>query len=317
MMKYLEFEKPVADLAGKIQELRALGDDGSAVGINDEISKLETKADQALADVYAKLNPWERTQVARHPDRPHFTHYVENMIDDFVPLAGDRKFSEDEAIIAGFGRFRGQPVAVMGHERGHDTESRIRHNFGSARPEGYRKAVRIMEMADRFSLPVISLVDTAGAYPGVGAEERGQAEAIARSTDACLSLSTPNVAVVVGEGGSGGAIAIATCNRVMMLENAIYSVISPEGAASILWRDSARAKDAASTMKITAQDLLKLGVIDEIIAEPIGGAHREPVQTIHQVGNAIEASLKELTGLSPEEVKQNRRDRFLDIGKNL
>ena len=316
-MKYLEFEKPVADLAGKIQELRALGDDGSAVGINDEIAKLETKADQALADVYSKLNPWERTQVARHPDRPHFTHYVENMIDDFVPLAGDRKFSEDEAIIAGFGRFRGQPVAVMGHERGHDTESRIRHNFGSARPEGYRKAVRIMEMADRFSLPVISLVDTAGAYPGVGAEERGQAEAIARSTDACLSLSTPNVAVIVGEGGSGGAIALATCNRVMMLENAIYSVISPEGAASILWRDSARAKDAASTMKITAQDLLKLGVIDEIIAEPIGGAHREPVQTIHQVGNAIEASLKELTGLSAEEVKQNRRDRFLDIGKNL
>ncbi|MEP3629116.1 MAG: acetyl-CoA carboxylase carboxyltransferase subunit alpha [Hyphomicrobiales bacterium] len=317
MMKYLEFEKPVADLAGKIQELRALGDDGSAVGINDEIAKLETKADQALADVYAKLNPWERTQVARHPDRPHFTHYVEHMIDDFVPLAGDRKFSEDEAIIAGFGRFRGQPVAVMGHERGHDTESRIRHNFGSARPEGYRKAVRIMEMADRFSLPVISLVDTAGAYPGVGAEERGQAEAIARSTDACLSLSTPNVAVIVGEGGSGGAIALATCNRVMMLENAIYSVISPEGAASILWRDSARAKDAASTMKITAQDLLNLGVIDEIISEPIGGAHREPVQTIHQVGNAIEASLKELTGLSAEEVKQNRRDRFLDIGKNL
>ena len=316
-MKYLEFEKPVADLAGKIQELRALGDDGSAVGINDEIAKLETKADQALADVYAKLNPWERTQVARHPDRPHFTHYVEHMIDDFVPLAGDRKFSEDEAIIAGFGRFRGQPVAVMGHERGHDTESRIRHNFGSARPEGYRKAVRIMEMADRFSLPVISLVDTAGAYPGVGAEERGQAEAIARSTDACLSLGTPNVAVIVGEGGSGGAIALATCNRVMMLENAIYSVISPEGAASILWRDSARAKDAASTMKITAQDLLNLGVIDEIISEPIGGAHREPVQTIHQVGNAIEASLKELTGLSPEEVKQNRRDRFLDIGKNL
>ena len=317
MMKYLEFEKPVADLAGKIQELRALGDDGSAVGINDEIAKLETKADQALADVYAKLNPWERTQVARHPDRPHFTHYVEHMIDDFVPLAGDRKFAEDEAIIAGFGRFRGQPVAVMGHERGHDTESRIRHNFGSARPEGYRKAVRIMEMADRFSLPVISLVDTAGAYPGVGAEERGQAEAIARSTDACLSLSTPNVAVIVGEGGSGGAIALATCNRVMMLENAIYSVISPEGAASILWRDSARAKDAASTMKITAQDLLILGVIDEIISEPIGGAHREPVQTIHQVGNAIEASLKELTELSPEEVEQNRRDRFLDIGKNL
>lgn len=316
-MKYLEFEKPVADLAGKIQELRALGEDGSAVGINDEIAKLEAKADQALADVYAKLNPWEKTQVARHPDRPHFTHYAEQLINDFVPLAGDRKFAEDEAIIAGFGRFRGQPVAVMGHERGHDTQSRIRHNFGSARPEGYRKAVRIMEMADRFSLPVISLVDTAGAYPGVGAEERGQAEAIARSTDACLTLGTPNVAVVVGEGGSGGAIAIATCNRVMMLENAIYSVISPEGAASILWRDSARAKDAASTMKITAQDLLKLGVIDEIIAEPVGGAHREPVQTIHQVGNAIEASLKELSGMSPDEVRQNRRERFLDIGKNL
>lgn len=316
-MKYLEFEKPVADLAGKIQELRALGEDGTAVGINDEIAKLENKAHQALADVYSKLNPWEKTMVARHPDRPHFTHYIQHMIDDFVPLAGDRKFSEDEAIIAGFGRFRGQPVAIMGHERGHDTESRIRHNFGSARPEGYRKAVRIMEMADRFSLPVISLVDTAGAYPGVGAEERGQAEAIARSTDACLSLSTPNVAVIVGEGGSGGAIALATCNRVMMLENAIYSVISPEGAASILWRDAARAKDAASTMKITAQDLLKLGVIDEIIAEPVGGAHRELVQTIHQVGNAIEASLKDLTGLSAEEVKQNRRDRFLDIGKNL
>jgi len=316
-MKYLEFEKPVADLAGKIQELRALGDDGSSVGINDEIAKLESKAHQALADVYAKLNPWEKTQVARHPDRPHFTHYLENLVDDFTALAGDRKFSEDEAIIAGFGRFRGQPVAIMGHERGHDTESRIRHNFGSARPEGYRKAVRIMEMANRFSLPVISLVDTAGAYPGVGAEERGQAEAIARSTDACLALGTPNVAVIVGEGGSGGAIALATCNRVMMLENAIYSVISPEGAASILWRDSARAKDAASTMKITAQDLLKLGVIDEIIAEPVGGAHREPAQTIHQVGNAIEASLKDLTGLSPDEVKLNRRDRFLDIGKNL
>ncbi|MEP2942480.1 MAG: acetyl-CoA carboxylase carboxyltransferase subunit alpha [Hyphomicrobiales bacterium] len=317
MMKYLEFEKPVADLAGKVQELLALGDDGDAVGIKDEIARLEAKADQALADIYGKLTPWQKTLVARHPDRPHFSHYAAGLIEDFMPLSGDRKFGDDEAIIAGIGRFRGQSVAVMGHERGHDTETRIRHNFGSARPEGYRKAVRIMEMADRFSLPVISLVDTAGAYPGVGAEERGQAEAIARSTDACLSLGVPNIAVIVGEGGSGGAIAIATCNHVMMLENSIYSVISPEGAASILWRDSARAKDAASTMKITSEDLSSLGVIDSVISEPIGGAHREPTQTIHQVGNAIEASLKELSGLSPDELRQHRRDRFLDIGKNL
>jgi len=317
MMKYLDFEKPVADLAGKVQELRALAEQGDAVGINDEIARLEAKAVQALADIYTKLTPWQKTLVARHPDRPHFSDYVARLIEDFTPLAGDRKFGDDEAILAGIGRFRGQPVAIMGHERGHDTQTRIRHNFGSARPEGYRKAVRIMEMADRFSLPVISLVDTAGAYPGVGAEERGQAEAIARSTDACLALKVPNVAVIVGEGGSGGAIAIATCNHVMMLENAIYSVISPEGAASILWRDSARAKDAASTMKITAEDLLRLGVIDEIIAEPVGGAHREPVQTIHQVGNAIEASLKELSSLSPKEIRQHRRERFLDIGKNI
>lgn len=317
MMKYLDFEKPVADLAGKVQELRALAEQGDAVGINDEIARLEAKAVQALADIYTKLTPWQKTLVARHPDRPHFSDYVARLIEDFTPLAGDRKFGDDEAILAGIGRFRGQPVAIMGHERGHNTQTRIRHNFGSARPEGYRKAVRIMEMADRFSLPVISLVDTAGAYPGVGAEERGQAEAIARSTDACLALKVPNVAVIVGEGGSGGAIAIATCNHVMMLENAIYSVISPEGAASILWRDSARAKDAASTMKITAEDLLRLGVIDEIIAEPVGGAHREPVQTIHQVGNAIEASLKELSSLSPKEIRQHRRERFLDIGKNI
>lgn len=316
-MKYLDFEKPVADLAGKVQELRALSEDDGGVGINDEVAKLEAKANQALADIYSKLTPWQRTQVARHPDRPHFSNYIEGLIDDFTPLSGDRKFSDDEAIIAGLGRFRGEPIAIMGHERGHDTETRIRHNFGSARPEGYRKAVRIMEMADRFSLPVISLVDTAGAYPGVGAEERGQAEAIARSTDMCLQLNVPNIAVVVGEGGSGGAIAIATCNRVLMLQNAIYSVISPEGAASILWRDSARAKDAASTMKITAQDLLKLGVIDEIIDEPVGGAHREPAQTVHQVGNAIHASLQELMAMPKEEIRASRRERFLDIGKNL
>lgn len=316
-MKYLDFEKPVADLAGKIQELRMLGERGDAVGIKDDVARLEVKADQALAEIYAKLTPWQKTQVARHPDRPHFTDYLAGMIDDFVPLAGDRKFGDDEAIIGGIGRFHGRDVAVMGHERGHDTQTRIRHNFGSARPEGYRKAVRIMELADRFNLPVISIVDTAGAYPGVGAEERGQAEAIARSTDACLALGVPNVAVIVGEGGSGGAIAIATCNKVLMLENAIYSVISPEGAASILWRDSSRAKDAATTMKITAQDLLKLGVIDGIVAEPTGGAHREKAQTVHQVSNAIEAALKSFDGMARDDIRNHRRDRFLDIGKNL
>ncbi|MBA4782874.1 MAG: acetyl-CoA carboxylase carboxyltransferase subunit alpha [Rhizobiales bacterium] len=316
-MKYLDFEKPVADLAGKIQELRMLGERGDAVGIKDDVARLEVKADQALAEIYAKLTPWQKTQVARHPDRPHFTDYLAGMIDDFVPLAGDRKFGDDEAIIGGIGRFHGRDIAVMGHERGHDTQTRIRHNFGSARPEGYRKAVRIMELADRFNLPVISIVDTAGAYPGVGAEERGQAEAIARSTDACLALGVPNVAVIVGEGGSGGAIAIATCNKVLMLENAIYSVISPEGAASILWRDSSRAKDAATTMKITAQDLLKLGVIDGIVAEPTGGAHREKAQTVHQVSNAIEAALKSFDGMSRDDIRNHRRDRFLDIGKNL
>ncbi|MEM8795739.1 MAG: acetyl-CoA carboxylase carboxyltransferase subunit alpha [Pseudomonadota bacterium] len=317
MMKYLDFEKPVADLAGKIQELRSLGDDGSGVGINDEIAKLEIKADQALADLYQKLTPWQKTQVARHPDRPHFVDYANTLIEDFTPLSGDRKFAEDEAIIAGIGRFRGRSIAIMGHERGNDTKSRIRHNFGSARPEGYRKAVRIMDMAEKFSLPVVSIVDTAGAYPGVGAEERGQAEAIARSTDRCLALSVPNIAVIVGEGGSGGAIAIATCNRVMMLENAIYSVISPEGAASILWRDSARARDAASTMKITAQDLMQLNVIDSIINEPVGGAHREAAQTIHAVGDAIEKQLSDLENRSAEQIREERRERFLNIGRTL
>lgn len=316
-MRYLEFEKPVSDLAGKIQELKSIGDNESGVGIKDEVTRLEAKADQALADIYAKLTPWQKTLVARHPDRPHFVDYLKDLFDDFTPLAGDRKFGDDEAIITGLARFKGRSVAVMGHERGFDTKTRIRHNFGSARPEGYRKAVRLMEMADRFSLPVISIVDTAGAYPGVGAEERGQAEAIARSTDACLQLGTPNVAVIVGEGGSGGAIAIATCNRVLMLENAIYSVISPEGAASILWRDSARAKDAASTMKITAQDLLQLKVIDGIIKEPVGGAHRETAQTIYQVGQAIETHLEELAGLGPDEIREDRRRRFMEIGRNL
>ncbi len=280
MRTYLDFEKPVADLQGKVQELRSLGNGSDAITVEDEIGRMEARANQALTEIYAKLTPWQKTQVARHPDRPHVVDYVKALIDEFTPLAGDRKFGEDQAMVAGIGRFRGRSVAVLGQEKGSDTESRIRHNFGMPRPEGYRKAVRIMHLANRFGLPLISLVDTSGAYPGIGAEERGQAEAIARSIDTCLALTVPNVAVVVGEGGSGGAIAIAVANRVMMLEHAIYSVISPEGAASILWHDSSRAQDAATNMKITAQDLMRLGIIDEIIQEPVGGAHRAPEATI-------------------------------------
>jgi len=317
MRTFLEFEKPVADLQGKVQELRAMGESGDAVAIGEEIQRLEAKAGQALADIYGKLTPWQKTQVARHPDRPHFSTYAKDLIEDFTPLAGDRKFGEDQAILAGLGRFRGRAVAVMGQEKGHDTETRLRHNFGMARPEGYRKAVRIMELAERFGLPVISLVDTAGAFPGIDAEERGQAEAIARSTEVSLGLNVPNVAVIIGEGGSGGAIAIATANRVLMLEHAIYSVISPEGAASILWRDSTRAQDAATNMKITAQDLLRFGVIDQVIPEPIGGAHREVEQTINAVGNAIADALSAFDGMSEAEIRRQRREKFLAIGRSL
>ena len=317
MRTFLEFEKPVADLQGKVQELRAMAEGGDAVAVGDEITKLEAKAGQALADIYAKLTPWQKTQVARHPDRPHFIEYAKRLITDFTPLAGDRKFAEDQAILAGFGRFRGRPVAVMGQEKGHDTESRLRHNFGMARPEGYRKAVRIMELAERFSLPVIALVDTAGAYPGIDAEERGQAEAIARSTEKALGLGTPNVSVIIGEGGSGGAIAIATANRVMMLEHSIYSVISPEGAASILWRDGSRAQDAATNMKITAQDLFRFGVVDEIIPEPMGGAHRDPDAAIDAAGNAIAHALASFEGQSEADIKRQRREKFLAIGRSL
>ena len=317
MRSYLEFEKPVADLEGQIQELRALADKGEAVDVQEEIGKLEAKASQALTDLYQKLTPWQKTQVARHVDRPHFVDYVKALIEDFTPLAGDRAFGEDAAIVGGFGRFRGEAIAVIGHEKGSDTASRLKHNFGMAKPEGYRKAVRLMEMADRFGIPVLSLVDTAGAYPGVGAEERGQAEAIARSTDACLALGVPNVAVVIGEGGSGGAIAIATANRVYMLEHAIYSVISPEGAASILWRDSTKAQDAATGMKITAQDLLRLKVIDGIIPEPLGGAHRAPETVIEAAGDTIAAALAELGQLGPDEVRRARHDKFLAIGRTL
>ncbi|MBN9060499.1 MAG: acetyl-CoA carboxylase carboxyltransferase subunit alpha, partial [Rhizobiales bacterium] len=314
---FLEFEKPVADLQGKVQELRAMAEKGDAVAVGDEISRLEAKAGQALAEIYAKLTPWQKTQVARHPDRPHFVEYAKRLITDFTPLAGDRKFAEDQAIIAGFGRFRGRPVAVMGQEKGHDTETRLRHNFGMARPEGYRKAVRIMELAERFSLPVIALVDTAGAYPGIDAEERGQAEAIARSTEAALGLGTPNVSLIIGEGGSGGAIAIATANRVLMMEHSIYSVISPEGAASILWRDGSRAQDAATNMKITAQDLFRFGVIDEVVAEPMGGAHRDPEAAIDAAGNAIEHALASFEGQSEADIKRQRREKFLAIGRSL
>ena len=317
MRSYLEFEKPVADLEGQIQELRALGESGSAVDVADEIAKLEAKAAQALTDLYQKLTPWQKTQVARHPDRPHFVDYCAALIEDFTPMAGDRAFGEDAAIVGGFGRFRGQPVCVMGHEKGSDTATRLHHNFGMARPEGYRKAVRLMEMAERFGLPVISLVDTAGAYPGIGAEERGQAEAIARSTDACLGLGVPNVAVVIGEGGSGGAIAIAATNRVYMLEHSIYSVISPEGAASILWRDSARAQDAATGMRITAQDLLKFKIVDGIVKEPVGGAHRNAAQVMSAAGDVVATALADLAKLSPDQLRDQRGEKFLAIGRSL
>jgi len=317
MRAYLDFEKPVAELEAKIAELRALAEKDGAASIGDEIGKLESKAENALRETYLNLTPWQKTQVARHPERPHCLEYIEALITEFTPLAGDRVFGEDAAVVAGFGRFRGQPVCVIGQEKGSDTESRLKHNFGMARPEGYRKAQRVMEMADRFGLPVISLVDTAGAYPGIGAEERGQAEAIARSTDACLALGVPNVAVILGEGGSGGAIAIATCNRVLMLEHAIYSVISPEAAASILWRDSQRAQEAATTMKITAQDLMRMNVIDVIVSEPIGGAHRAPEQAIGQVGAALGRALDDLAGMPAEALRQAREEKFLAIGRRL
>jgi acetyl-CoA carboxylase carboxyl transferase subunit alpha len=315
MRSYLDFEKPVAELDSKIDELRALAASGS--DIHEEVAKIEEKAAQALNELYAALTPWQKTQVARHPQRPHCVDYIEGLITEFTPLAGDRKFGEDEALIGGFGRFRGESICVIGQEKGSSTETRLKHNFGMARPEGYRKAVRLMEMADRFGIPVLSLVDTAGAYPGIGAEERGQAEAIARSTDACLKLGVPNVAVVIGEGGSGGAIAIATANKVLMLEHAIYSVISPEAASSILWRDGSKAQEAANSMKITAQDLLRFGVIDQILPEPKGGAHRDPAGMIATTGDAIAASFAELSGLDAKAVRTRRRQKFLEIGRKL
>ncbi len=314
---YLDFEKAIADLEGKVQELRTLDTPDRAVSISDEIKKLEQKARAALIDTYAKLTPWQKTQVARHPERPHSLDYINALIEDFTPLAGDRYFAEDEAIVGGIGKFRGRSVVVMGHEKGSDTESRIRHNFGMAKPEGYRKAVRLMDMADKFGMAVITLCDTAGAYPGIGAEERGQAEAIARSTDRCLALGVALVSVVIGEGGSGGAVAIASANRILMLEHAIYTVASPEAAASILWRDSTKAIDAATNMKITAQDLEQFGVIDSIIREPVGGAHRDRAGIIQAVGEAIHKALSEFDGMTPDRVRRQRHDRFLQIGRTL
>ncbi len=315
MRTYLDFEKPIAELESKVAELKALTSDGDSVSINEELTRLEAKARDALIETYAELMPWQKTQVARHPERPHFKDYIQDLVRDFTPLAGDRYFAEDEAIIGGIGRLAGRSVMVIGHEKGSDTEGRIKHNFGMARPEGYRKAVRLMEMADRFSLPVVSLVDTAGAYPGIGAEERGQAEAIARSTECCMRLGVPIVSVIIGEGGSGGAVALATANRIFMLEHSIYTVASPEAAASILWKDSTRAEDAATNMKITAQDLKGLGIIDGIIPEPIGGAHRDPARVLQAAGDVIVRSIAEFDDYSPAQIRKERRDKFLAMGR--
>jgi len=317
MRSYLDFEKPVAELEAKIEEMRVLQAGGDAIAVGEEITRMEAKAGQALKQLYAELTPWQKTQVARHPQRPHSLDYIAQLIADFTPLAGDRSFGEDAAIVGGFGRFRGESVCIIGHEKGSDTESRLKHNFGMARPEGYRKAVRLFDMAEHFEIPVIAFVDTAGAYPGIGAEERGQAEAIARSTEACLRISVPNVAAIIGEGGSGGAIALATANRVIMLEHAVYSVISPEGAASILWRDTTKAEDAASSMKITAEDLMHLGVVDTVVPEPTGGAHRDPQAAIAAAGAAIATALAELQGLDPATVVRLRREKFMTMGRTL
>src|ERR1700754_202179 len=312
---YLDFEKAVAELDTKVDELRALAATGS--DIREELSRIAEKAALATPDLYANLTPWQKTLVARHHQRPHFNDFIEALITEFTPLAGDRKFGEVQALVGGFGRFRGESICVIGQEKGATTESRIKHNFGMARPEGYRKAVRLMEMAERFGIPVLSIVYSAGAYPGIGAEERGQAQAIARSTDACLALGVANVAIVTGEGMSGGAIAITTGNRVLMFEHAIYSVISPEAASSILWRDGTKAQEAANSMKITAQDMLRFGVIDTILKEPVGGAHRDPASMIAATGDAIAQAFEEMKGMDADAIRKQRRQKFLDIGRKL
>ena len=315
MISYLEFEKPVAALEARIAELRQTAEEGD-VDIAAEIRRLEMKSADLLAATYKALTPWQKTQVARHPMRPHFVDYVQSVFSDFMPLGGDRYFGNDQAIIGGFAKLGNRRVMLIGHEKGNDTQSRIKHNFGMGKPEGYRKAIRLMDMAGRFGLPVVTLVDTSGAFPGVEAEERGQAEAIARSTEACLALPVPMVAVIVGEGGSGGAVALASAERVLMLEHSVYSVISPEGCASILWRTAEKAADAAEAMKVTAQDLLALGVIDRIVKEPIGGAHRDPALTAQGLSKAIGEELDELAKLSPEKLRIKREERFLRIGES-
>ena len=313
MATFLDFEKPIAELQARIDELRETAAEGT-VDIDAEVARLQAKSDKLLRDTYAKLTPWQKTQVARHGERPHFKHYVAGLFQDFLPLAGDRAFGDDQAILGGFATLRGRRVLVIGHEKGDDTASRLRHNFGMGKPEGYRKAIRLMQLADRFGLPVVTLVDTSGAFPGVQAEERGQAEAIARSTEMCLSLGVPMVAAVVGEGGSGGAIALAAGNTVLMFEHAVYSVISPEGCASILWKDAEKMREAADALRLTAQDLQKLGVIDRIIKEPVGGAQRGRRETIDAVGKGIEAMLKELSGKKPDSLIKDRRAKFIEMG---
>jgi acetyl-CoA carboxylase carboxyl transferase subunit alpha len=319
MRTYLDFEKPIAELEGRIEDLRQTN---GAVDVNvgEEIEKLQGKADQLLLDAYGKLTRWQKTLVARHASRPHFSDYVARLVEDFTPLSGDRAFGEDTAILGGPARFRGRSIVLIGHEKGSDTAARVKHNFGMARPEGYRKAMRLMDLAERFNLPVVTLIDTPGAYPGRGAEERGQAEAIASCTEKCLGLGTPLVSVIAGEGGSGGAIALAAANRVLMLEHSVYSVISPEGCASILWKDAAgkgenKAPEAAEAMKISAQDLMEMGVIDTIVSEPVGGAHRDPDATIERLGDAVETAIRELENLSPEELRTQRREKFIAIGR--
>jgi len=314
MPTFLDFEKPIAELEGKIEELRHLSDDGG-INIADEVADLQAKVERLLTQTYSKLTPWQKVQVARHPDRPHCREFVDALIHDFTPLAGDRLFADDAAVVGGLGRFRGRAVVVIGTEKGHDLDSRMTHNFGMARPEGYRKAQRLMRLADQFGLPVVTLVDTSGAYPGIGAEERGQAEAIARSIETCLALNVPIVSVIVGEGGSGGAIALATGNAVMMLEHAVYSVISPEGCASILWRSGDQAQEAAEALKLTAQDLLKLDVVDRIITEPLGGAHRAPRKAIDAVGDAVAEALGQLDGVEGPALRSRRRQKFIEIGR--
>jgi len=313
-MNYLEFEKPLAEIEGKAEELRAMARKTEGMDVEREAAALDKKAAELLKDLYKTLDPWRKCQVARHPDRPHTSDYIAALFAEYTPLAGDRNFSEDHAVMGGLARLNDQPVVVIGHEKGNDTKTRIHHNFGMARPEGYRKAVRLMDMADRFRLPVVTLVDTAGAYPGKGAEERGQSEAIARSTQKCLEIGVPLVSVIIGEGGSGGAVAFAAANRVLMLEHSIYSVISPEGCASILWKDAEKMREAAAALRLTAQDLLKLGLIDEIVKEPLGGAQRGPEATMAAVGKAIAGALKDLSGKKPSELVKERRQKFLDMG---